>query len=176
MKTSRRVIIFSKGSLPPCKWIIFLQERITDAIIKAVGNPYHARCFKCVGCEKNLDGVPFSMDVECSIYCVQCFQLRFSPRCCVCHDLIMPTFEQKVCNLHCVIYPIGGRETKNMPQYLLRYLWNGKLGWENSDFALSGDGDGDQPWTAYFCIYLDSSIIPSQVPWTLKFTGWVYLI
>jgi len=79
-------------SLEKC---VVCKERITDAIIKAVGNPYHARCFKCVGCEKNLDGVPFSMDVECSIYCVQCFQLRFSPRCCVCHDLIMPTFEQK---------------------------------------------------------------------------------
>ena len=149
MKTSRLVIIFSKGSLPPspCKIIVSpLQERITDAIIKAVGNPYHARCFKCVGCEKNLDGVPFSMDVECSIYCVQCFQLRFSPRCCVCHDLIMPTFEQKV---RTVIFigvsqylPLGRSENFKTFSFIL--VGRENLGEKIGKFQFCIIKDGDQ--------------------------------
>merc|ERR1712183_373124 len=74
---------------------VVCKQKIQDAIIKAVGNSYHAKCFACVGCQKNLDGVPFTMDVECSVYCVECFQLRFSPRCGVCHNLIVPSYEQK---------------------------------------------------------------------------------
>ena len=68
-------------------------HKITDRILKAIGKSFHPHCFMCVSCNKNLDGVPFTLDAAGTVHCNECYQLRFSPRCAVCENLIMPTTE-----------------------------------------------------------------------------------
>jgi len=70
-------------------------HKITDSIVTAVGKSYHTDCFTCVKCRKNLDGVPFTVDGCETIYCIDCYQVLYSPRCAVCTELIMPTQEDE---------------------------------------------------------------------------------
>ena len=71
------------------------KHKITDSIVNAVGKTYHAECFTCIKCRKNLDGVPFTVDGCKAIYCIDCYQVLHSPRCAVCTELIMPTQEDE---------------------------------------------------------------------------------
>ena len=67
--------------------------KITERILKAIGGSFHPHCFACVCCDKNLDGIPFSLDAAGTVHCNDCYQLNFSPRCAVCENLIMPAPE-----------------------------------------------------------------------------------
>merc|ERR1719318_58369 len=77
-----------ENSLEDC---IICKGKITDRILKAVGNSYHPNCFACAVCNKNMDGISFTLDASNSVHCVDCYQLRFNPRCAVCENLIMPS-------------------------------------------------------------------------------------
>jgi len=70
------------------------ERKITDRILRAVGKCYHPQCFMCTSCSKNLDGIPFTLDATNTIHCVECYQLKFSPRCASCEKLIMPSNER----------------------------------------------------------------------------------
>ncbi|XP_045541804.1 lipoma-preferred partner homolog [Papilio machaon] len=63
---------------------------ILDRILRATGKPYHPTCFTCVVCGKSLDGIPFTVDATNQIHCIEDYQLKFAPRCCVCELPIMP--------------------------------------------------------------------------------------
>ncbi|XP_043278757.1 thyroid receptor-interacting protein 6 [Venturia canescens] len=63
---------------------------ILDRILRATGKPYHPSCFTCVLCGQSLDGIPFTVDATNQIHCIQCFNKKFAPRCCVCKLPIMP--------------------------------------------------------------------------------------
>ncbi|CAF0997804.1 unnamed protein product [Adineta steineri] len=63
---------------------------ITDRILRATGKPYHAECFCCVVCHKSLDGVPFTIDANMEVHCIDCFHQKFAPRCFACHRPILP--------------------------------------------------------------------------------------
>ncbi|KAG7475873.1 zyxin [Solea senegalensis] len=65
-------------------------ERITDRVLKAVGQSFHAHCFRCSTCSCVLEGAPFITDDNNNPYCVQDYHRRFSPLCVSCNEPIIP--------------------------------------------------------------------------------------
>lgn len=65
-------------------------ERITDRVLKAVGQCFHAQCFRCITCSCTLEGAPFITDDNNNPYCVQDYHRRFSPLCVSCNEPIVP--------------------------------------------------------------------------------------
>ncbi|XP_029928882.1 zyxin isoform X2 [Myripristis murdjan] len=65
-------------------------ERITDRVLKAVGQCFHAHCFRCSTCSCSLEGAPFITDDNNNPYCVQDYHRRFSPLCVSCNEPIVP--------------------------------------------------------------------------------------
>ncbi|KAK2910109.1 zyxin [Channa argus] len=65
-------------------------ERITDRVLKAVGQCFHAHCFRCCACSCTLEGSPFITDDNNNPYCVQDYHRRFSPLCVSCNEPIVP--------------------------------------------------------------------------------------
>ncbi|XP_016414009.1 zyxin-like [Sinocyclocheilus rhinocerous] len=65
-------------------------ERITDRVLKAVGQSFHAHCFLCSTCGCTLEGAPFITDDKNNPYCVKDYHRRFSPLCVSCNEPIIP--------------------------------------------------------------------------------------
>ncbi|KAK5861765.1 hypothetical protein PBY51_017218 [Eleginops maclovinus] len=66
-------------------------ERITDRVLKAVGQCFHSHCFRCSTCSCSLEGAPFITDDNNNPYCVQDYHRRFSPLCVSCNEPIVPS-------------------------------------------------------------------------------------
>ncbi|XP_060936701.1 zyxin [Limanda limanda] len=75
------------GSLAVCSRC---GERITDRVLKAVGQSFHSHCFRCSTCSCVLEGAPFITDDNNNPYCVQDYHRRFSPLCVSCNEPIIP--------------------------------------------------------------------------------------
>ncbi|XP_051576392.1 zyxin [Myxocyprinus asiaticus] len=65
-------------------------ERIADRVLKAVGQCFHAHCFRCTTCSCSLEGAPFITDDDNNPYCVKDYHRRFSPLCVSCNEPIVP--------------------------------------------------------------------------------------
>lgn len=66
---------------------------IIDMVLHALGKSYHPQCFRCSKCKTCLDGIPFAIDSQGSVYCMSDYHQMFAPTCAACSRPILPTNE-----------------------------------------------------------------------------------
>merc|ERR1712213_42487 len=73
-------------------WTAKCAGKVEGEIIRAVGFVFHPNCYKCCICGINLSNreVPFTTDEDNRIYCQNCYNQKFAPKCYECKEPIAP--------------------------------------------------------------------------------------
>ncbi|KAK0425988.1 hypothetical protein QR680_009490 [Steinernema hermaphroditum] len=66
---------------------------ILDMVLQALGKSFHPSCFRCKQCRTKLDGIPFALDDEGNVFCMDDYQKKTLPRCAACLHSILPHAE-----------------------------------------------------------------------------------
>lgn len=68
------------------------KEEIGGQVIRAVGVAFHAACFKCTVCKRDLadKDVGFTTDPDNKLFCQKDYNEKYAPRCCSCTLPIAP--------------------------------------------------------------------------------------
>ncbi|KAI6178754.1 hypothetical protein M3Y98_00536100 [Aphelenchoides besseyi] len=61
---------------------------IHDMILQAIGKNFHPHCFCCSDCGRCLDGLPFCVDSEDRVFCMEDYERLFIPTCARCNNPI----------------------------------------------------------------------------------------
>ncbi|KAI6241241.1 putative limd1 [Aphelenchoides fujianensis] len=67
------------------------KKHIHDMILQAIGENWHPSCFRCAECNRCLDGVPFAVDGQNHVFCMEDYERLFVPICARCERAIRPS-------------------------------------------------------------------------------------
>ncbi|XP_051895260.1 filamin-binding LIM protein 1 isoform X2 [Pristis pectinata] len=70
---------------------------IMNQIIRAMGKAFHPECFTCVVCHRLIGTERFGVNQANEIHCLEDYQRRYAPQCCVCKMPIIPETGQEEC-------------------------------------------------------------------------------
>ncbi|KAI6182330.1 hypothetical protein M3Y97_00368400 [Aphelenchoides bicaudatus] len=79
---------YTHSSLPACAEC---RLPIKDMILQAIGKSFHPECFKCFECQKSLDGVPFAVNDNEQVFCMNDYERIYVPICARCQLPIKPS-------------------------------------------------------------------------------------
>lgn len=72
-------------------------KAIMSQIIRASGKAFHPECFICIVCHRPIGTERFGVNNAGEVHCLEDFQRRYAPQCCVCKMPIMPESGKEEC-------------------------------------------------------------------------------
>ncbi|XP_067873477.1 filamin-binding LIM protein 1 isoform X2 [Heterodontus francisci] len=73
------------------------RKTIMDQITRALDKAFHPECFTCVVCNRLIGSERFGVNQAKEIHCLEDFQRRYAPQCCVCKMPIIPETAKEEC-------------------------------------------------------------------------------
>ncbi|XP_067826636.1 filamin-binding LIM protein 1-like [Heptranchias perlo] len=73
------------------------RKTIMNQITRAMDKAFHPECFTCVVCHRLIGSERFGVNQANEIHCLEDFQRRYAPQCCVCKKPIIPEAAMEEC-------------------------------------------------------------------------------
>ncbi|GCB62223.1 hypothetical protein scyTo_0007191 [Scyliorhinus torazame] len=73
------------------------RKPIREQIIRAMDKAFHPECFTCVVCNRLIGSERFGVNKSNEIHCLEDFQRKYAPQCCVCNMPIIPETVKEEC-------------------------------------------------------------------------------
>ncbi|XP_078281405.1 filamin-binding LIM protein 1 isoform X2 [Rhinoraja longicauda] len=72
-------------------------KAVTSPIIRATDKAFHPECFTCIVCHRPIGTERFGVNQAGEVHCLEDFQRRYAPQCCVCKMPIIPVSGTEEC-------------------------------------------------------------------------------